>query len=170
MSDEYIRGDYMLRRLTPPEWPLLKTIRLEALATSPSVFGNSLALESTFPDSQWEERISSAGNAIWGLFYKEEIIGLTSVFGDTNVPGEARFTTSFIRPAHRGQGLATLFYQARIAWAKSAGLRRIWITHRIGNEPSRRANQRAGFKYTHTETRMWPDGQEAENLFYELWL
>ena len=42
--------------LLPEEWRLLKALRLEALSTNPSVFGNSFAHESQFPDSQWQQR------------------------------------------------------------------------------------------------------------------
>jgi len=164
----YIRSDYSLRRLLPEEWPLLKAIRLEALATDPSVFGNSLTVESLFPDRQWLQRLEATQNAIWGLFFKSKLAGITGIFTNMEDPSEARLTTSFIRAEHRGKGLASLYYDARIAWAKERGLQRLVVTHRAGNEASRAANQRAGFRFTHSEPRTWPDGTEADNLFYLL--
>lgn len=164
----FILNDYILKPLPPADWRLFREIRLEALATNPGMFGNSYALEYAFPDSHWQDRLSSPANAVWGLFLRTEIIGLTGLFGDADHPGEARLTTSFIQPEHRGNGLTGLFYRARIDWARAHGLKRLVITHRRGNEASRKAMLRAGFRHTHAEPRLWPDGLETDNLFYEL--
>ena len=164
----FFESGYQLRRLLPQEWPLLKAIRLEALRTSIGVFGNSFEFESKFDDSYWQQRLESDQNAIWGLFFGEEMIGITGIFTNTEEPSEARLTTSYIRPEHRGKGLAKRYYEARIEWARSRGLSKLVVTHRAGNEASRVANQRAGFRFTHSEPRVWPDGVAAENLFYIL--
>ncbi len=168
VNESLIQGPYQLRRLRPDEWPLLRSMRLEALENSPAVFGNGLTMELAFPDAHWQVRLSNAGNAVWALFHGDKAIGVTGIFTNPDDATEARLTTSYIHPSHRGRGLAALYYNARIAWARASGLKRLVVTHREGNEVSKSANQRAGFRLTHTEARIWPDGQSADNLFYAM--
>lgn len=159
---------YALRQFEVADWPSLKSIRLEALQTNPKVFGNSFLLESEFSDEFWIQRLAAEYNAVWGLYFEEELIGLTSVYGDANNSNVAQLTTSFIRIEHRGKGLAQRFFSTRIAWAKSRGIKTLSITHRKGNEASQKAILRAGFRYTHSEPKLWPDGITEENQCYSL--
>ncbi len=165
---EYSKSGYSLRRLWPADWRSYKSIRLDALATNPGVYGSNLLRESGFPDEQWQQRLAQSGGAFWGLFFEKELVGLTGVFNDPEHPEEAKFIASFIRPLHRGKGLSALFYAARIDWAKENALERVTVSHRAGNESSRAAILRAGFRFTHSENQRWPDGQDAEHLFYTL--
>lgn len=167
MSD-YVLGDYTLRRFGVEDWKLYRAIRLKALAITPCVYGSHYQLEWEFNDELWIGRLENVRNAIWGLYFKDELIGVTAANGNPDNPSEVRFTHSFIVPEHRGKGLSSLFYKARIDWARSKNLKKAIVTHRAGNEPSRAANQKHGFKYTHAEKRIWPDGIEDDNLIYEL--
>ena len=159
---------YSLRLLKPAEWRGYKSIRLEALATDPGMYGSNLLKESAFPDEQWQQRLAQSGGAYWGLFYGKELVGLTGIFSDPEHREDAKFIASFIRPLHRGKGLSALFYTARIDWARANGFKRIIVSHRAGNDSSRAAMRRAGFRYTHSENQHWPDGSDAEHLFYAL--
>jgi RimJ/RimL family protein N-acetyltransferase len=165
---EYRQSMYCLCRLLPVDWRSYKSIRLEALATDPGVYGSNLIKESAFPDEQWLYRLGQSGSAYWALFCAEELVGLTGIYSDPDHPDEAKFIASFIRPRHRGKGLSALFYSARIDWAVEKGLKRLLVSHRAGNDPSRAAIIRAGFKYTHSESQRWPDGRDAEHMFYTL--
>ena len=165
---EYTQADYSLRRLLPVDWRSFKRIRLEALATDPSVYGSNLVKESGFPDEQWQQRLAQPGSAYWGLFQTEELVGLTGIYSDPELPEEAKLIASFIRPVHRGKGLSALFYTARVDWAKEKALKRLIVSHRAGNDSSRAAIQLAGFRYTHSEDQHWPDGRDAGHLFYSL--
>jgi RimJ/RimL family protein N-acetyltransferase len=77
-------------------------------------------------------------------------------------------SASFIRGEYRGRGLSALYYQTRIDWAREQGYTDVYVAHRIGNDASRAANQKFGFKYTHTETTTWPDGTVSDKLWYRL--
>jgi RimJ/RimL family protein N-acetyltransferase len=64
-----------------------------------------------------------------------------------------------------------MFYDARLAWLRQhPRFTRVVVSHRRSNEASRRANQRHGFTFTHTEGRTWPDGAKEDELYYELHL
>jgi RimJ/RimL family protein N-acetyltransferase len=167
MSDYHL-GEYSLRKFSVADWKLYRAIRLKALAISPLVYGSHYQLEWEFDDAHWVGRLGNERNAIWGLYHNEELIGVTAANSNPDQPDEVRFTHSFILPEHRGKGLSALFYKARIEWARANNMKRAVVTHRAGNEPSRAANQRHGFRYVRTEKRVWPDGVEDDHLIYVL--
>lgn len=155
----------ILHRFTLPHWEVYKNIRLEALLTERGVYCSNFA-EAALINMQWQERLLATDRAQWGLYDADVCIGLTGVVatGDNT----ANLIASYIHPSYRGGGLSQLFYDARIAWARAQGIRAITVSHRAGNEASRRANQRVGFAYTHTEPKTWPDGETAGHVFYKL--
>ena len=161
-----MRKLYSIRRFLPEEAASYKSIRLEALATEPGMFGNSHALESGYSDAVWQERLSSAERAVFGLFAGPVLIGLTSIVRDAQNPEEAYMTQSYIRQEHRGLGLSRLLYAARFDWATEKGIRRLTIGHRETNVASQAANQHFGFLPTHRETRTWPDGVTEDMVYY----
>lgn len=147
---------------------MYKAIRLEALQLEPGFFGNSYAIEVAMTDAEWLERITDPGMARFGLYCNDELAGLTAIIQDKEKKEEAYMTQSYIRMAHRNKGLSRLLYDARLAWAKEQGIKRLTIGHKENNLASKAANQRYGFRYTHRETRTWPDGSTADMLYYVL--
>lgn len=159
---------YSIRQFTIAEVEAYKRIRLEALATEPGMFGNSYAMEAALPQEDWINRISLPGNARFGIYCNDELIGLTGIIINDAKPTEAYMTQSYIHKAHRGKGLSAMLYDARIAWAKEKGVKLLTISHRKTNLASKAANQKYGFVYHHTESRTWPDGLTEDNLHYTL--
>jgi GNAT superfamily N-acetyltransferase len=147
-----------------------KAMRLEALQTEPGMFGNSYALEAAFTEADWTKRVSSDNSAVFGLYYDKELVGITGIIKNAESPEEAYMTQSYIRAAHRGKGLSRMLYDIRLNWAKQKSVNRLIIGHRQSNIISRSANQRYGFKCTHSESRTWPDGQTEDMVYYELLL
>ena len=158
-----------LRRFTTDDWQVFKAIRLEALRTELYFFGGRYILEVGLPDDEWKDRLSHPDDAaFWGLYDGDECIGLTGIKKHPNYPGSMVLSASFIRGEYRGRGLSALYYQTRIDWAREQGYTDVYVAHRIGNDASRAANQKFGFKYTHTETTTWPDGTVSDKLWYRL--
>jgi RimJ/RimL family protein N-acetyltransferase len=158
-----------LRLLGKADWPTFKTIRLEALRQEPGFFGSSYALELRRSDNDWQERLTQPGSAYFGLFIAETTcIGLTGVVQNRHDSRVGLLIASYIQPDYRGRGWATLFYRARIDWSRQQGFRKLVVSHRADNAPSKAANQRVGFTYTHSEQQTWPDGNQTDNVFYEL--
>lgn len=161
-------ANYSIRQFAAEDVAAYKRIRLEALATEPGMFGNSHAMEAAMPHEDWVNRIVHPGHARFGLYFNDELIGLTAIIIDAENPAEAYMTQSYIRKEHRGKGLSTLLYDARIAWAKAKGVELLTISHRWSNLASKAANQRYGFVYHHTDSRTWPDGVTEDNVHYTL--
>lgn len=160
--------NYSIRRFTIAEVDAYKRIRLEALEKEPGMFGNSHAMEAALPQEDWNGRITQQGNARFGLYCNDELVGLTGIIKDAAKPIEAYMTQSYIHQDHRGKGLSAMLYDARIAWAKENGVKVLTIGHRKSNLASKAANQKYGFVYSHSETRNWPDGATEEMLHYVL--
>jgi len=159
---------YSIRQFTIADVEAYKRIRLEALEKEPGMFGNSHAMEAALPQEDWNGRITLPGNARFGMYCNDELIGLTGIIKNAENPAEAYMTQSYIRKNHRGKGLSAMLYDARIEWAKENGVEVLTIGHRKSNLASKAANQKYGFVYSHSETRNWPDGATEEMLHYVL--
>jgi GNAT superfamily N-acetyltransferase len=167
--NESLPIQYTIRQFTTDETEQYKAMRLEALQLAKGMFGNSHEYEAAFTPEQWLARVNNPSGACFGLYYGDELIGITGiVVTDTGKPEEAYMTQSYIRAAFRGKGLSKILYEARFNWARNHGIKTLKIGHRRSNLSSKAANQRYGFQYTHAEERTWPDGVSEEMLYYEL--
>lgn len=164
------KDNYSLRRLLPSKWEDYKSIRLEALQTNPAMFGSNYQKEAAYTQQDWVAFLENDARAIFALYDMGSLIGLTAVTLKKDDPSTAVLFASFIKSAYRGQGLSRLFYQARIDWAKLKNCSSITVSHRVGNEISKAANQRFGFKYVAAKEASWPDGVSADELIYTLQL
>lgn len=161
---------YTTRQFQATDWRQYKAIRLEALKAEPAVFASSYAEQLLFPDEYWQNRLCDNNCAYFGLYLGDELIGMSGIMCDAHHDREAELIASYIRKEYRGMDVAQLFYKARIEWARKTGIKRLIISHRESNAASRKANQRAGFQYTHRVSRLWHDGEWEDNLYYELLL
>lgn len=164
----YQQSDYLVRKLDAADWHAYRALRLEALKTTPQVFSSNYQKESEYPDERWQEGLAEPSRGCFGLFYQNDMIGLTVVALDREHDDIAQLYASFIRPEHRGKGLSGLFYQARIDWARDKQCREIQVGHREDNVISKAANQRFGFEFTHAIEMVWPDGATAKDMRYKL--
>ena len=149
---------------------MFRTMRLRALYLHKDLFSANLDEAAKKPDSFWIDTLDGAGKQVFGLFDEETLIGITGVFKQKEDPSEKTgvMGMSFIEPSYRGQGYSSLFYEARIAFARTQPWTRLIVCHRANNESSRRAILRHGFILTSTYERDWPDGTRDIEYTYEL--
>lgn len=161
--------DITIRRWAESDWKIFKAIRLESLSAHADLFGPSYNVESAKDDAFWKECINQGG-AVFGLYDKEIVIGLTGVYRYRASPADtAILCMSYIRAEYRGRGLSDLLYKARIDWAKQQdGIIKVLVEHREGNEASRRANQRWGFVFHSIKEQVYGNGETAKEYMYEL--
>ena len=155
---------YHIRQLGIGDKEAYKNVRLEALAVEPTVFCSNYKREAAFEEAEWLIRLDGTNSASFGLYYGNLLIGITGII--ISQPGEGTLVASYIRKEHRGKGLSAMLYQARLDWARSRHLKQIIVSHRKSNLASQRANQHFGFRYTHEEVILWPDGIEESNVYY----
>lgn len=162
---------YTIRQFLPEDVEQYKSLRLEALQMDSGMFCNKYENEAAFPREQWLARLSNPNGACFGLYYGDELIGITSIIvSDKEKPDEACLTQSYIRETHRGKGRSKMLYEARLAWAKAHQIKCLKVGHRASNLASKAANQHYDFIYTHSERNTWPDGKTEDMLYYELML
>jgi GNAT superfamily N-acetyltransferase len=160
---------YRLERFNPEDWEKFKVIRLEALEMEPAVFSPS-TVESLRTENEWRAVLCDVDKAVFGLYFIDELIGLTGLFKDRGSFGgeTALCVMSYIRKEHRGKGLSRMFYETRIKAAKAMGCSKFKTGHRASNKSSQMANQRFGFVMTENKSHIWPDGSSEDILEYEL--
>lgn len=159
---------YTIRLFGASDVEPYKAMRLEALQLERGMFGNSYEYEAGFPDGQWLARVCNPVGACFGLYYGDELIGITGiVVTDHERPAEAYMTQSYIRKVYRGKGLSKMLYDARLEWAQHHGIDTLKIGHRKSNITSKAANQHYRFTFTHAESRTWPDGITEDMMYYE---
>ena len=158
-----------IRPLKHEEWQDLFTIRLEAVTRHPNFFLSNSEMTKALSEEEWKQRIKSERSRVFGLFDREDLVGITGVFISEETPDAACLVMSYIKPEYRGQGYSNLFYKARLEWAiKQPQLRKINVCHRVGNEASKAAILKHGFKFTGTNEIDWPDGTREQECSYEL--
>ncbi|MEK7801434.1 MAG: GNAT family protein [Pseudomonadota bacterium] len=159
-----------IKRLTENDWEVFRAIRLEALQTNPSVFLKSYEIECKQPASHWMNTLQNHNVAVFALYEGDAVIGLTGAFRvREGAQDSVNFGMSFLRPAYRRRGLSTLFYEARINWAKEqAGVNHIDVSHRAGNDASCAAILKFGFTLSNIETIDYPDSTQDKTYRYKL--
>ncbi len=161
----------VLRPLDAADWERLRELRLFALRSEPGVFASNHARESAYDPAAWQTLLTAPGQQLYGLFAGDEMIGITGAVTSRDDPtGEtALLVMSYIRPEYRRRGYSALFYAARLTWIRAQPqFRRVLVTHRASNEPSRRAIQRSGFVQIARNPQTWPDGAVEDEIHYEL--
>ena len=133
--------------MSEDEWPVLRSVRLQALADAPSAFGSTLAAERRFTQERWRER--AAGSVASRLFLAwrgDEAVGIAGCIDEGD--GTAQLVSVWVRPDCRGQGVARALSTAALDFASAHGFSviRLWVTD--GNGTARRLYERLGFTAT----------------------
>lgn len=164
-------GEISIRSLTPADWQDFRAIRLEALQSHPGMFGSTYAKESGYGAAEWQDWLGAEGKRMFGLYAAGQIVGVTGVVTsrDDGNGATGMLVASYIKPGFRGRNLSDPLYKARIDWAVDyLPWAKLIVSHRASNEPSRRANQRHGFVFTHKVSKKWPDGVTEDEWCYAL--
>lgn len=158
-----------VRALEHAHWQDLFKIRLEAVTKHPNYFLSSPEKTKELTEEDWKRRIKSDKSRVFGLFDGDKLVGITGIFISEEEPNAACLVMSYIKEDYRGRGYSKLFYEARINWAiEQNALEVIKVCHRDGNEPSKAAILKHGFKFTGTGDIDWPDGTRDTEYQYEL--
>jgi RimJ/RimL family protein N-acetyltransferase len=171
MDEVTQKQDVFARAFERDEWQGCRAIRLEALHEEPSVFSSNFSAEAAKPDDFWRDTASSENCQMFGLFDDDVIVGCVGIatMRDDTSGESAILWGTYIRAAYRRRGLSGLLYKALIDFAaQKTKWKQIVVSHRASNVPSKMATLEHGFEYTHTESKVWPDGQLEDHLFYKL--
>src|SRR6187431_2484629 len=99
-----------VRRIRADEGPILKAVRLEALADSPSAFGSSYAAEVDQPDDHWTSRAAdrAAGERSVTFFaiVDGSVVGLVAAQRPDVAGLSVELVSMWVSPAQRRAGIA----------------------------------------------------------------
>lgn len=170
-----VTADVVVRRLGPADWPVLKAVRLAALADAPEAFASTLKHELDYTDERWQEWLASTA-ATFGAFRAGEERGPAARIAGMAAArlrprpdqpcehGEWRLMSVWLSPDLRGTGIATRLVDAvrEQAHRSGADVISLWVTD--ANERARAFYGRLGFEPTGRHQLMpeQPDHWETE--------
>lgn len=157
-----------LRKFNSDDWQKYRSIRLEALAAHPNYFSPSRD-ETKFTETDWKQRLNNENSCTFGLFIDGKLVGLTGIVRDHTEFEKAHLVSSYIKAEYRKMGLSSLFYEARIKWAKEQkNIKLLVVDHNEENEPSMKAHQKFGFIFSNSYEEVSTSGQSKKILCYKL--
>lgn len=137
-----------IRRLTGEDWAAFRTIRLQALETTPEVYGTTLDQEADQPEDFWRNRLADPLNAMVGGFDRERPVAFASLREGAggNVRHRATIWGVFVAETHRRQGLGRQVMNALLALADARpGIEITELNVRADNRSAVALYERLGF-------------------------
>lgn len=142
----------VVRRIRPDEGALLRSVRLSALADSPSAFGSTYAAEADQPDDYWTDRAKVGAEGEWSVTFfamaDDAVVGLVGGYRPDSATRSVELVSMWVSPAHRRGGVALGLVAAVVGWARRIGMETVglWVTR--GNDGAMRLYETAGFELT----------------------
>ena len=153
-----------IRRVSPADWPILRRVRLAALADAPSAFGSTYEREIAFTEQEWLGRIKRSA---WFVAWEnDEPIGLAGAFSPSHRPDAREVVSMWVEPGRRGGKLADRLLATTMDWARDEGADEVSLWIADDNERARRFYLRYGFGPTGNRQPLWghPGVEAAEYL------
>ncbi len=143
-------------RVTEEEWRSVRSLRLAALAESPSAFGSSLERELAFDEATWRARLANLES---GTFLARRLPaadpsggGAVGLASGVRLEGDAASVRAlvgmWVAPDARRLGAGSALVRAVLAWAIDSGATRVRLGVAEGNEGARRLYEACGFSPT----------------------
>ncbi|HMO94900.1 MAG TPA: GNAT family N-acetyltransferase [Tepidiformaceae bacterium] len=138
---------YEVRPLSEDDWPVLRDLRLRALADSPDAFGPTQESAAVHPEAYWRAWARGRPGTFraFAAFEGGRAVGLVS--GGRREDGSGHFGAVWADPASRGHGLGRLLVETICAFLESVGSTRIELDVTDGN-PAERLYGALGFTRT----------------------
>jgi ribosomal protein S18 acetylase RimI-like enzyme len=144
------RARLAVRRAVPGDEPILRTLRLEALAEAPEAFGSTYERELARTTADWQRWLTPGVTFI--LEDESSPRGLVAGMLDVHKAGIVHLMAMWVDPSLRGSGAAGSLVAEHLAWARAAGARFVHLDVFATNERARRLYERHGFRITGRET------------------
>lgn len=135
-----------IRRLTPADATLYRSLRLRALHDHPDAFTSSYEEDRAQPVEAAAARL--AAHAFWGAYQGNELYGFVGLEREARPKNRHKATVvgMYVAPEVAGQGVARALLEALLAHARAEGLASLVLTVTEGNARARRLYEDAGFR------------------------
>ncbi len=137
-----------VRRLTPEDAPLLKSVRLNALADAPDAFGSTYEREVAFTDDVWAARLNPTANPHFIDHDDGAVLGLVAGVRADEDRTNLYLVGMWVAPDARGTGCADRLVRRVIDWAGTEPADALRLHVMENNERAERVYQRHGFVRT----------------------
>lgn len=134
-----------IRPIGPDEWPVLREIRLAALQDAPYAFCSTYADALGQTEEYWRGWLEPG--IVLLAWHGGAPVGMVRVGPFRDDASAAGIYSMWVRPSHRGTGVADALIAAALAWAQQRGHARAVLEVVAGNERAVRAYERNGFAY-----------------------
>ena len=130
------RMKHEIRRIRANDWQELRSLRLSALAETPTAYGSSLGQELEFTNDIWRERAHGAAlGCARATFIAEDkqgwigmVTGLSKEFSEEE--GVPLLVSMHVAPSARRKGIGMALIEEVTSWARDCGGYQIalWVT------------------------------------------
>lgn len=132
-----------IREINHDDWPIWRSVRLQALAESPAAFGSTLAEWIDATDDRWRDRIRDVTLNLVALHDNHPI---AQVSANLDEPASTvELTSMWVSPAARGTGVADTLINTITTWANDRHARHIVLSVKHTNHHARRLYERHHF-------------------------
>lgn len=164
----------VIRPIRPDEGRRFRSIRLEAIAESPTAFGSTLAELLSRPPEYWDQRAANGAEGPDAILLVAEEgdrwVGIVGGFmGEEAGTRYVDLISMWVHPASRGRGIGRRLIRRLVAWAREHGARCVvlWVTE--NNEAATALYRRAGFRETgERQPHPWHGGLDEVRMVREI--
>jgi RimJ/RimL family protein N-acetyltransferase len=149
-------SELAIRRLTPEDAPVYRTLRLRALLEHPDAFTSSHAEESESPVSTTERRLApDSPDRVFGAFVADELVGIVGLSRERRAKNrhKANVFGMYVAPEHGRRGIGAALLRRVIETAQLEGIEQLVLTVTDTNVPARTLYERSGFSSFGVEPR-----------------
>jgi ribosomal protein S18 acetylase RimI-like enzyme len=144
LDSSYSSNSFSIRRLTPSDAGVFRSVRLEALQNAPEAFGSTFEKESAEPEQYFVDRL--ARNVVFGGFFDQSLVGVAGFYKQegTKMNHKGVLWGMYVKPEARGSGVAAALVEALLEHA-SKEVEQVQLTVVVNNLRARRFYERMGF-------------------------
>jgi ribosomal protein S18 acetylase RimI-like enzyme len=135
-----------VRHAVPGDEPILRSLRLQALADSPAAFGSTHEREMARTTADWQRWLSPGVTLLWGD--AQQVEGMVAGVRDAADASVARLMAMWVNPSARGSGAADALVAALVEWAAAERFTLLRLNVMHDNLRALRFYQRCNFKLT----------------------
>ena len=136
----------MIRSTTEDDWEVLREIRLASLLDAPMAFGTTYAAAAANTEAQWRDRAAGRGPGRFVLALVDgAAVGMAGAV--VNAAGEFGLIGMWVRPEHRGGGVAAALVEAVKANALARGYSGVVLDVSTQNQRATAFYKKLGFEF-----------------------